>query len=120
MISTTLGALANSELALKRLSEIRLPIKVSYQVGKLIRLVAAETPDFHKQREKLVRQYGSPHGDDIMVMPDQMAAFMVEMTALSEVPVTLDIAPLKLDSFGAIDISPADLIALSPLLSEDE
>ena len=120
MILTTFGVLANAEPALIRLAEVRLPFKVSYVVGKLIRAVAAEMSYYHTQREVLVRQYGEPQGDQIVVSPANMSAFVTDITGLGAVTVTLTVAPLDLSTLATIDITPGDLLTLLPLSAEED
>lgn len=120
MITTTLGALVNAEPALIRLSEIRLPIKIAYQIGKLIRTIAGDIGDFHIQRDAFIRQYGGPaENNQITVLPEHISTFLLDMNELSSTSVTIDMQPLDLNSFGTVDISPADLIALMPILKEE-
>ncbi len=122
MISTTLGELANAEPALKRLSEIRLPIKVAYQLGKLIRLAGVELADYHTRRDTLIRQLGEPNPADptqVIVTPANMPEFVKDMTSLGGEPVELSTTPLSIDSLGDIDITPIELLTLMPLMTEE-
>lgn len=119
MIHTTLGALANAEPALKRLAEVRLPVKAAYQLSKLIRLVGAEVPYFHQQRDVYIRELGVQVGDQFTVQADGMTEFIHRMNELSEQPVDLSINPLSLDTFGSIELSATELIVLYPLLCEE-
>lgn len=118
MIATTLGVLANAEPALKRLSEIRLNVKVAYALGKMIRAVAAETPHYHTERDKLVRELGNPMGDQVMVMPEHMGEFVRRVTELGELPVELAIEPFSLTTLGDIEMSGGDMCVLLPLMSD--
>jgi hypothetical protein len=129
-ITVTLRALLEAQPALVRLSNEKLPVKLAYRVARLMKVVQVELDDFHKQRIVLVKQYGATrptteeeraiHGTEITeVTPDRMVEFRQDVDDLADEKVTLEREPLKLeDNFPAI--TPADLIALGPLVADEE
>lgn len=128
-ITMTLRAVLEAQAALDRLAGERLPVRLAYNVAKLVKLVRVEIGDFHEQRMKLVKEYGLArpateaelpiHGPEVIeVPPDKIAAFQKELEALVAEPVRFDRAPLQLaDTFP--NITPADLIALGPLVTDE-
>src|SRR6187549_462171 len=100
-IKSTLGALGMAEPALERLASEKLSFQTAYRISKLKKAVAEETKHFYEERNKLVKQYGSSNGkgeEDITVSPSSKhwATFVKEVTALSEVPVTINLWPIDL------------------------
>ena len=127
-IKLTLRQLLDAQPALQRLSSERLPVKLAYNVARLIKVLQPELDEFMKQRDELIKEHGTKrsttdaekaqHGDEIIeVMPAQMSMFRKQVDELTTVVVTVDRAPLKLDADN-ISISAADLLALEPLLEE--
>lgn len=127
MITLSLGALVNAEPALSRLGTQRLPAKTAYQVAKLIRKVADDTKHFQGQRNALIKELGADRpatdaekatgsGETVTeVTVENRPAFFARLQELADVSVDLDATPVDLATLG--EISPADLIALGPLVT---
>ncbi len=125
-IRVTLRELLEAQPALQRLSNEKLPVKVAYNVARMMRVVQPEVEDFYKQRNALVKEYGvtraateaerSMHGDEVTEVPkDKLDTFREEIDGLAQEVVVLEREPLKItDSFPAI--TAADLLALGPLV----
>lgn len=130
MIKVTLGQLVTADQALGRLTAERLPIKVSYALGKLAKAIAAEVECFHKERNAAVTMFGAErpttepekangHGGTIMaVLPEHHAAFVARVNELAALSVELPGEPISLAALGEIQISTADLLALEPLVAD--
>lgn len=128
-ITLTLRALLEAQPALDRLAGEKLPVQIAYRVAKIVKLTKAEIADFHEQRIKLVKAHGvtrpateaelSIHGPEVIeVPPEKAAAFRAEIDALADEPVTFDREPLTI-SAAVPNITPADLIALGPLVIDE-
>jgi hypothetical protein len=122
--------LLDAQPALQRLGAEKLPIKVAYNLARLMRVIQPELDDFYKQRNDLVKQYGvtrpatdaerTQHGDEVTEVPkDKIEEFRNEINELADEKITLDREPLKLGA-NFPDISAADIIALGALLADDE
>lgn len=120
-IHTTLGTLVNAEPALSRLSDVKLPIKTAYQLGRLIRVVKVETADFATQRNALIQELGEERDATpqelaqtgqqriVAVLPANYDAFGAKMQELASVPVELAVRPLTLEDLGSVELSARDL-----------
>lgn len=127
-IRLSLRALLDAQPALQRLAADRLPIKLAYNVARLLKLIQPDIDEFVQQRNALVRQYGlaraplseqerQTHGAEVIeVTPEHLDAYRRDIDALTSVEVTIARAPLVLDDVDKI--SPADLLALGPLVAE--
>lgn len=134
-IETTLGALADASQALGRLAQRSLPIRVAYDVKKLIQLATPELQNFHEQREKLIVEFGAERtatkaevdagvrqpGEKVFaVKPARMDAFVKRERALREIAVALHWRRVKVSALGErAEIAAADLLVLEPLLEDD-
>lgn len=123
-IETTLGALVGAEPALGRLLALPLPVKAAYHLVKLSRLVQAETSIFNGLRDKAVRELGSAipgqaDGWEINQAHANWATFVERMNKIAAETVTIPWGPIALQTFGDIQITGADLLALDPLLTKD-
>ena len=117
MITMTLAQVMEAQPALERLSSERLPVKVAYRVGKLLRLVRPEAEQFVNQRNDLVRQFGEskPNGD-VEVTAENRDAFFAKVNELATVEVQFDIEPLEIAGLDGCQVTAADLVALDRFL----
>lgn len=128
-ITITLRQLLDAQPALQRLSSEKLPIKLAYNVARLIRVLQPELDDFFKQRNELVLRYGytrpsteeeraAGQGDEVTEVPkDKMVEFRETIDDVVNEKITIDREPLKLDGFP--NTSVADILALGPFLAEE-
>ena len=123
-MTLTLKQLLEAQPALQRLGNEKLPVKVAYNVARLLKDLQVELDEFHRQRGVLVDRFGTKrvstdaerpvHGPEVIeVLTDKMADFRKEIDDLVSVVVTINREPLSLE--GIPDITPADLIVLEPL-----
>ena len=123
----TLRQLLEAQPALQRLSAEKLPVKVAYNVARMLKELQPEIDEFNKQRTALVERHGTrrkaseteklQHGDEVIeVLKDKFEAYRKDVDDLIGVVITIRREPLKLD--GLPDITPADLLVLEPLLEE--
>lgn len=129
-ITTTLAQLAAAEPALARLAAVPAPAKVAYHVAKLVRLVGVEVKFFHERRNALISDLGEERpateaeraqghqGTVMQVKADQVAAFTSRLTELGDVGVTITWGALDLAAIPDLTITPADLLALGPLVTD--
>lgn len=105
--------LVNNVAALKVLAETKFPVKISYQISRLLREVDAELAIFEKGRNKLVIEFGAKNEetDETRVTPENIAKFTEEYSKLEDIDVELQFAEkIKIEDLGTIDIEPKNLI----------
>lgn len=135
-MNVTIQQCITAEGALRRWSNVRMPIKTSYHVGKLLNLVAQEVRTYAEQHDKLVKEHGAQRdpndlekqighvGPVYEVKPEQMEEFQKERKELLAMDVEISWRPLTLDQLSAaVDAEgkpwmppPADLADLGPLV----
>lgn len=99
-----------------------LPTKTSYRFAKLAKKIQAELKDFDEARQTLIASCNgilSEDGQQFVFAPTDAPAFAKGMTELLEETFDLDpVWPMPLDDLGPVDLSPADLLILDPLINE--
>jgi hypothetical protein len=127
-------ALVSAVVALDAISQIELPAKIAYRVGRLADDVAANTKPYHTQRLALLKKYGTerPATDlDVRrglvqsmsetvleVGAADMPAFTAEYEDLCAIPVTLESQwLLTLDMFEGYKVSGGTMRGLGTLIS---
>ncbi len=112
-MNLTLDQLVKGEAVLSRLATVKLPIKVSYKISRLLSKVTAESKIYHEKRFDLIKEMGSkvtPESDSYTVKPENMESFASEIKKLGEVEVELDWDKIKVEDLGLEQIEPSLLI----------
>lgn len=130
MIDLTLGQCLDAEAALGRLAAQKMPFAAAYRVAKLTKALAEELQHVQAQRNALVKEYGTErpatpqerpqHGETVHSVDPSMPgwpAFVARAQELAAVPVVLPLEPFDLTTVPALEITPADLVQLGPLVS---
>src|SRR5205809_4635820 len=123
-----LGELIAAEPALTKLSTLRLPIKTSYNLMKLLSNVKKEIEIFNTQRNLFIKELGIERdttlqekqkgmGSQVVeVLPNNIEEFVKRINELASVEVSIG-TNLTLESLGSIEISAEDLLVLKPILN---
>lgn len=131
MIATTLGQCVEAEAALGRLAAQRMPCAAAYHVAKLTKAVGEELQHAQTQRQALVREHGSErpaatpeeharYGATVLSIDPSApgwSAFVAKAQELAAVPVSLPLEPFDLSRIADLQITPADLLQLGPLVT---
>jgi hypothetical protein len=96
--------------ALSALANHKLPIKTSYSISKLIRIINKELESFNSIRQTIIRNY-VPEGEQIT--PELNEHIMKDMNAELEKIVSISLNKIDLSSLN-IEINARDIIALEP------
>lgn len=128
-ISTTIGALVDSEAALAAMVEIELNARLRYHAVKLLRLVNAETDlGFHDQNKKMFEEWGydrQPSGAETAmrgpgiireIKAEHKETFKKKIEDMRAVPVVIKWGPIEspwLDAYP--QFLGKHMVALGPL-----
>jgi hypothetical protein len=119
MIQVKAGELLVAQSALMNLAQLKLPVKSAYHVSKLTRLAGQELQDIERQREALVREFGSENPDkSVTVKPDRMPEFQEKYKELAEIEVKLDWNPIPFEMLEHSQLTANDVTMLGSLLAE--
>ena len=117
-----LAELVNMREALDKLVLMDLPIRQSFLLSKFAKKAAVELQEFEEQRVKLVNKYGET--DEITgttsVSPTNLEDFRRELDDLTDVELFFDVPPVRIGDLENVKVSVADLMALEPILADEE
>ncbi len=126
-----LSQIINSQEGLKALLSIKLPVKISYALGKLVNKMQPDLKVFDEQKMKLIKELGDPAPDSPIingeaqnwqVKPENLAKFGEELGKLLEIEIELNFndsdpfQKIKIADLGEINIEPLQLMNLDWLL----
>ncbi len=119
----TLAEIRWMQRGLSTITQMSLPIRVSYRLAKLLNSCNEELAIVEKAREGLVKKLGSEVPDkpgELQVSPENEIKFREEFAQLLLEEVEIDFTPIKISEFGEdMKIAPAELASLSKVLEED-
>ena len=119
----TLAEIRWMQKGLSTITQMPLPIRVSYRLSKLLNFCNQEMGNIEKAREGLIRKMGIETPDrpgELQVIPENENKFREEFAQLLLEEVEMDFIPIKIGDLGEdLKISPAELASLSKILEED-
>ena len=117
-----LSEIVNSKESLDKLLMEKLPIKLSYRIQKIYKIILEEFSHYEETRTELItKKYGAetPVGSgDWKVLPQNNKAFMHDLEDLLSLEVELDFIKIQLPE--TCEISPMDVFRLSWLLDIED
>lgn len=122
-----LGLLENILNSFVVLSEKQLPIKVSYKLSKLIKLLSKEYGIFEESRLKLVNIYGEKDEKGELkvrengladIIEDKRNDFNRDYNDLINLEIEIEFDQFSIDDFGDISIAPKDLINIGLFIKD--
>lgn len=123
MITIHLNDLLNSIPIFRQISNQSLPIKVAYQVARLIRELDKESATFDESRRQIIDKYAEKdeNGEykqnedgNIIIKPEDIITCNKEMTELLETQIEINAEALNMNDFGAIELTPSQMLNLEP------
>lgn len=104
----------SAQRPLEKLSKINLPIKVAYQISKVLKKAGEEVKFYEIERFNLIKKHGrltDKATDSYQVRPEKNKAFQEELKKLEEIEVnTLVEKKIKLEDLGDINVAPETLV----------
>ena len=127
MIKLTIGEALAANEALGRVMATKLPIKISYHLARIGKIVIREIQTYDEARMKLVKELGcetpaeegNPPTGQWMVKPENMQSFQEQMKALLEVPIEIDLNQISIASLPeSSEFAAADLMGCGNIFTE--
>lgn len=128
----TLGQLADSVEALNRLSVTKLPIKMAFEVSRILKRVTPEVQTFHEVREAKFKEWSRPTvktdpeydenvKDQLVIKEEFREQFRDEMKELTATEVKFHFKPISITELEKLNISiePGVLYALEWLFKDE-
>lgn len=104
------------ELANEKLG---IPAKQSYRIGKMYRKLKKEIATFQEARLETIKRLGEQNEDDDTwtVKKEHVEEYTAEIEQLLEEEITMTgVAKIEIDDIEKIDIKPASIAVLEPLI----
>ena len=123
MITIRLNDILNSIPIFRNISNQPLPIKIAYQVARLIRELDKESTTFDESRRKIIEKYAErdesgeyklTEDGNIIIKPEDIEMCNREMTELLETSIEINVEPLNINNFTATELTPAQMLSLEP------
>lgn len=93
----TLNELISMRDVLQTLFSTHIPIKVSFRLQKFLKLVNAEYETYEKLRLELFKRYGEEKDDQMMIKPEFISDFTVEMNDLLSQEISTTLIPINVN-----------------------
>ncbi len=109
-----LSQIVNSVESLKALLEVKLPVKVSYKLSRLVNKLNGPLEEYNKKRNDLIKEYGEedPETKNWSVKDaEKLKLFVDKITELLSVEEEIEwFEPISISDLGSAEIAPKDLI----------
>ncbi|WP_024613660.1 hypothetical protein [Clostridium sp. Ade.TY] len=126
-----MAKLTNKEIIEKvgmlgEISNRKLPVKVSYAIGKNISKIESELKHYNKGREKILDECCLKDEDgnlkiedgNYSIDPEKMDKWNKDMKDLQDIEVEIDVHKFKLDLLNGYDMSPSEMMSIDFMLEE--
>lgn len=100
----------------------KFPIAVSFKIMRNVSLLKPIYEDIEKTRGDIIQKYCSPQPENpgmYSVREDAQEDFNREINELSDIEVPIELIKVKLEDFGDIELSLADMQTLMPMIGEE-
>lgn len=115
------GKILNSIGTLSKVSQMELPIKVSYAIAKNISKIENELKVYNAEKQKLIDKYTvkDEHGN-LKISEEHQEAWTRDIEALVEIEVDIDIHKFSVEEFINFNcnISPGELMAIDYMIED--
>lgn len=121
----TLETILKSFDALEKLSKLKLPVAISFKVGKTIKAINNELETYQQTRKKRIKELGEPTKDqegnpteNYQVTKENIPVWEKEHKELVEREVEISVYSLKLSDLGDEKLEPTVFAELDWLIAE--
>lgn len=115
MMKLTNGQIADSVPGLKALSEVKLPVKLAFKLGKLMRELDGILKPYELTLRKLQEEHAAARDGDKIVLKDP-EAYHDAVEELREIENEVNFDQISLNDLGEIELEPQALYSLDWLL----
>jgi len=106
-----LHQIVNSAEPLKTLIEVKLPVKISYRLKRLVNKLAPILTTYNEKRNELVKEFGEVQEDkNIKVTEEKLKPFLEKLNEVLEVEEEIDFELINIEDLGDVVIAPKDLV----------
>ncbi|MEI6532483.1 MAG: hypothetical protein WCO06_01445 [Candidatus Roizmanbacteria bacterium] len=108
-----LSQVVNSSEDIKKLLEVKLPVKVSYRLSRLVSKLQPYLTIYEAKRNELVKEFGEApdkEGNVKVKDPEKLKQFMAKFSELLSEDIDIDFEKIKIDTLGDMSIEPKLLL----------
>lgn len=117
-VTLKLGEIVASAETLKVVAATKMPVKTSYRLNKMLRLVSKEVKIYEEEKGKVFEEYGESAGEGLLqIKEEHKDDAKKELDTLLDQDVELDLPDVSLDDLGNLQVTPLELQVLEPLLN---
>lgn len=114
-----LSEVYNSIEPLNRLSELQLPLTISYKLVKIVKKLSEEVESIEKMRQKLIKKHGKEDENKNIIVPEERKQdFINEFTTLLNSKIKLDFEQISSQEIKDITMSVSDMSRLHFLFKD--
>ena len=100
-----LGEIKNASVALMKIAQKELPIRIAYKFNKIVDIIDKEMDTLEKFRIKLVEKHGETNNNgETRVPQEKFEDFQKEYNELLDTTVSIDVIKFPLSMFEECDI----------------
>ena len=126
MVKMTNKEILEKVSVLGEISSRKLPVKVSYAIGKNISKVERELKHYNKERQKIIKDYCLKEDDGTLkitegnydIDPERLEYFNKEINELQEIEVEMDIHKFNIELLNGYEMSPGELMCIDFMIEE--
>jgi hypothetical protein len=120
-MTLTLAQIKNAELSITKLLTSPLPVRISYRLSKVVKIISTELQQFEELRQKLVEKYGEVDSSGMVtVTQTNQPQFLAEINGLLDEVIEFPDVKINLDDLGDVKLSAVEMTTLEPWISETE
>jgi len=103
-----------------------LPVRVSYNVAKILKVLSVEHELFMQKRQEIVNKYAEKddkgiiqvEGAFVKIKPEFAEQAGKAINELMSIEVKFDFEPIKLEQLENVSLKPVDLLSLEEFIAE--
>ena len=111
-----LGEIRNMKDPLTSLLDKEVPIKTAWALNRLVKVFDKELGEIEEFRVSLIKKLGTEDDEgNVQVPEDKMQEFVTEFNELLGQEIDTDFEPIKVDSFGDVNLSAREMMVLEKI-----
>lgn len=108
-MNVKLGQIKSSQLSLTKLSYVKLPVKVSYWISRVINKISSEMKLYEEKRMDIIKSLGEQTDiktDSWTVKNENLTEFKKQIEELDDTEIDLGVNKIKIAEIGIAEIEP--------------
>ncbi len=101
-----LADVINNQDNIRALQEVKLPVKISYRIKRLVDRLQSPLKTYEEKRNELVKEFGDEQEDKTFAVkdPEKLKLFMAKFNELVQVEEEIEFEKIKIDDLGDVKV----------------